>query len=63
MLAKGNDIVPIPGTKRIKYLDDNLGALNVTLIADELRQIDAILRLGVAAGQRYHAQAMKAIDK
>ena len=63
MLAKGDDIVPIPGTKRVKYLDDNLGAVNVRLSRDELAQIDALLPAGAAAGERYHAQAMKAIDR
>ena len=63
VLAKGEDIVPIPGTKRVKYLDDNLGAVNVRLSRDELAQIDALLPAGAAAGERYHAQAMKAIDR
>jgi aryl-alcohol dehydrogenase-like predicted oxidoreductase len=63
VLAKGEDIVPIPGTKRVKYLDDNLGAVNVRLSRDELAQIDALLPAGGAAGERYHAQAMKAIDR
>ena len=61
--AQGEDIVPIPGTKRVKYLDDNLGAVNVRLSRDELAQIDALLPAGAAAGERYHAQAMKAIDR
>jgi aryl-alcohol dehydrogenase-like predicted oxidoreductase len=63
VLAQGEDIVPIPGTKRVKYLDDNLGALNVRLSRDELAQIDALLPAGAASGERYHAQAMKAIDR
>jgi len=61
VLAQGEDIVPIPGTKRTKYLDENLGALTVTLTPDELRQIDAVLP--AVAGARYHAQAMQAIDR
>jgi aryl-alcohol dehydrogenase-like predicted oxidoreductase len=63
VLVQGNDIVPIPGTKRIKYLDDDLGALEVRLTAQELAQIDAVLPVGAASGERYHAQAMKAIDR
>src|SRR3954471_5068300 len=55
VLAQGEDIVPIPGTKRSKYLDENLGALNVTLTPEELRQINAILPAGAASGERYHA--------
>ena len=63
VLAQGEDIIPIPGTKRAKYLDDNMGAVKVKLSAEELRQIDAILPAGAAAGDRYHAMAMKAIDR
>jgi aryl-alcohol dehydrogenase-like predicted oxidoreductase len=63
VLAQGDDIVPIPGTKRVKYLDDNLGAVNVYLTADDLADIDAVLPAGAASGARYHAQAMQAIDR
>jgi aryl-alcohol dehydrogenase-like predicted oxidoreductase len=63
VLAQGEDIVPIPGTKRLEYLDDDLRALNVRLTGQELAQIDAVLPVGVASGERYHAQAMKAIDR
>jgi aryl-alcohol dehydrogenase-like predicted oxidoreductase len=63
VLAQGDDIVPIPGTKRVKYLDDNLAAVNVRLTADDLGQIDAILPAGAAAGERYSAPAMQAIDR
>ncbi len=55
--------MPIPGTKRLKYLDDNLGARNVQLTPEELSQIDAILPPGSASGDRYPAQAMQAIDR
>ena len=63
VLAQGKDIVPIPGTKRARYLDDNLAALQAQLTPEELAQIGALLPLGPAACDRYHAQAMKAIDK
>jgi aryl-alcohol dehydrogenase-like predicted oxidoreductase len=63
VLAQGQDVVPIPGTKRIKYLDDNLGAVKVALTPQELAQIDAILPAGAAAGDRYASHAMKAIDR
>jgi len=59
----GKDIVPIPGTKRAHHLDDNLGAITVHLTPEELAQIDAILPVGAAAGPRYNAQAMQAIDR
>jgi aryl-alcohol dehydrogenase-like predicted oxidoreductase len=63
VLARGNDVVPIPGTKRVKYLEENLGALAVPLTAEDLAQIDAVLPAGAASGERYPAQAMKAIDR
>jgi aryl-alcohol dehydrogenase-like predicted oxidoreductase len=63
VLAQGDDIVPIPGTKRVKYLDDNLGAVHVELTEDDLAQIDAILPAGAAAGARGPAQAMQTIDR
>ena len=61
VLAQGDDIVPIPGTRRVKYLDDNLGALNVTLSSTDLARIDKIAPKGVAAGPRYHEAGMKRI--
>jgi aryl-alcohol dehydrogenase-like predicted oxidoreductase len=63
VLAQGEDVVPIPGTKRLEYLGENLGAEAVRLTPRELSEIDAVLPLGAASGERYHAQAMKAIDK
>ena len=63
LLAQGEDIVPIPGTKRVKYLDDNLGAVTVTLTGDELRDIDKLFPVGVAAGERYAAGGMKMVDR
>ncbi len=62
VLAQGDDIVPIPGTKRLPYLKDNLGAVAVHLTEGELRQIDAVLPAGVTAGPRYHPQGMQAIN-
>ncbi len=53
VLHRGDDIVPIPGTKHVKYLEENAGALNVTLTEDEMRRIDEIAPLGVAVGDRY----------
>jgi aryl-alcohol dehydrogenase-like predicted oxidoreductase len=53
LLAQGDDIVPIPGTKRQKYLDENLGALDVHLTAAELARIDAAAPAGVTVGDRY----------
>ncbi|SIT11892.1 aldo/keto reductase [Alicyclobacillus vulcanalis] len=59
VMAQGNDIVPIPGTKRVKYLEENVGALQVSLTAEELREIDAIAPKGVAAGDRYPEANMR----
>ncbi len=53
VLAQGDDLVPIPGTKRIKYLDENIDALNVTLTPDDLRRIDEAAPVGATQGTRY----------
>jgi aryl-alcohol dehydrogenase-like predicted oxidoreductase len=63
LLARGADIVPIPGTKRRQYLEENVGALDVTLSAEEMRQIDEIAPRGVAAGPRYAEAAMRAVNR
>jgi len=62
VLAKGEDIVPIPGTKHIRYLDDNIGALEVKLSEADLQRLDDILPPGAAAGDRYHAAGMQTIN-
>ena len=58
VLARGEHIVPIPGTKRIRYLDENLGALDVALSVADLAAIDAIFPRDAAAGTRYQASMM-----
>jgi aryl-alcohol dehydrogenase-like predicted oxidoreductase len=63
VLAQGNDIVPIPGTKRRRYLEENIGALDVHLAPEELAEIDAILPAGAAAGSRYSAPGMRTISR
>jgi aryl-alcohol dehydrogenase-like predicted oxidoreductase len=63
VLAQGEDIVPIPGTKRRKYLEENIGALDVRLSADDLRRLDQILPPGAAAGTRYAAAQMQALGR
>ena len=62
VLAQGDDIIPIPGTKRRKYLDENIAALDVELTGDELRRLDDILPPGAAAGDRYHASGMQTVN-
>jgi aryl-alcohol dehydrogenase-like predicted oxidoreductase len=63
VLAQGEDIVPIPGTKRVRYLDENLGALAVRLTPADLERIDAVLPFGLASGDRYPAQSMTAVNR
>ena len=63
VLAQGEDIVPIPGTKHVKYLDQNIGALDVELSDEDLKRLDAILPPGAAAGERYHARGMEAVNR
>jgi aryl-alcohol dehydrogenase-like predicted oxidoreductase len=63
VLAQGDDMVPIPGTKRRRYLEENVGALDVTLTPEDLERIDEIAPRGVAAGDRYAAAAMKMLGR
>jgi aryl-alcohol dehydrogenase-like predicted oxidoreductase len=61
LLARGNDIVPIPGTKRKERLVENIGALSVKLTADDLAQISDSIPVGAAAGLRYPEGQMKSL--
>jgi aryl-alcohol dehydrogenase-like predicted oxidoreductase len=61
LLAQGEDVVPIPGTKRRKYLEENVGAIGVRLNAEDLHRIDEIAPQGVAAGTRY--SDMKTVNR
>ena len=63
VLAQGNDIVPIPGTKRRQYLEENVGALGIRLTPEELAEIDSLIPPGAAAGSRYSEPGMKAINR
>jgi aryl-alcohol dehydrogenase-like predicted oxidoreductase len=62
LLAQGEDTVPIPGTKQRRYLEENVGALNVELTRDDLEEIEEVAPKGVAAGERYHEAGMKTIN-
>jgi aryl-alcohol dehydrogenase-like predicted oxidoreductase len=62
LLAEGQDIVPIPGTKQRRYLEENVGALEVTLTASDLEEIEDVAPKGVAAGERYHEAGMRTIN-
>jgi aryl-alcohol dehydrogenase-like predicted oxidoreductase len=63
VLAQGDHIFPIPGTKRIKYLEENNGALNVNLTGKELKEIDSIAPKNVAAGMRYPQNFMSSVNR
>ncbi|MBV8907988.1 MAG: aldo/keto reductase [Sphingomonas sp.] len=63
VLAQGEDVVPIPGTKHVRYLDENIGALEVKLTDADLQRLDEILPPGAAAGQRYHERGMETVDR
>lgn len=63
VLAQGDDIVPIPGTRHVSRLEENVGALQVTLSAEDLRRIDAVAPKGVAAGERYTEAGMNAVNR
>ncbi|SHM54349.1 Predicted oxidoreductase [Pseudomonas asturiensis] len=63
VLAQGDEIIPIPGTKQRKYLESNVAAASVTLSEDELAQLDAIFPAeGAVAGERYGAESMKFLN-
>src|SRR5262252_1999202 len=62
VLAQGEDVVPIPGTKRLEYLEENLGALDVRLTPDDLALLDEVLPPGAAKGSRYPEAQMKAVQ-
>ncbi|HEV8225341.1 MAG TPA: aldo/keto reductase [Rubrobacteraceae bacterium] len=63
LLARGDDIVPIPGTKRRKYLEENAGAVDVTLTGEDLRRIEEAIPRGSAAGERYSEQMMRPVNR
>jgi aryl-alcohol dehydrogenase-like predicted oxidoreductase len=63
LLAQGNDIVPIPGTKRRKYLEENARAAGVTLTEDDLASIEEAMPRGSAAGERYGEEQMRAVGR
>ncbi|MBF2047635.1 MAG: aldo/keto reductase [Elainella sp. C42_A2020_010] len=63
LLAQGQDIVPIPGTKRRDYLEENVGAVAIELTPEELAQIDQVVPRQAAAGERYAASLMEAVNR
>ncbi|HSN19773.1 MAG TPA: aldo/keto reductase [Usitatibacter sp.] len=63
VLAQGEDVVPIPGTKHVKYLEENAKAAEIRLTPAELERIDAALPPGAAAGMRYPEQGMRTVNR
>jgi aryl-alcohol dehydrogenase-like predicted oxidoreductase len=63
VLAQGDDVVPIPGTRRIPNLEENVSALEVELTAEDLAAIDEVAPVGVAAGERYAPQGLRWLQR
>jgi aryl-alcohol dehydrogenase-like predicted oxidoreductase len=62
LLAQGEDVVPIPGTKQRRYLEENLRALEIELTRSDLEEIEEVAPKGVAAGERYHEAGMRTVN-
>jgi aryl-alcohol dehydrogenase-like predicted oxidoreductase len=62
VLAQGDDVVPIPGTKRRRYLEENVGALEVELTGEDLAAIEKVTPRGSVAGERYNPEMMAYVD-
>jgi len=63
VLAQGEDIIPIPGTKRRRYLQENVAALDVNLTSTDLAQIDEVAPRDAFAGLRYPEAAMQSVNR
>ena len=63
VLVQGKDLVPIPATKHVKSLEENIAAADIRLSPEEQREIDAIASKGVAAGTRYAEAGMKSVHR
>jgi aryl-alcohol dehydrogenase-like predicted oxidoreductase len=63
LLHQGDDVVPIPGTKRVRYLEEDVGAVDVALSDDQLRAVDELVPPGAAAGERYTEEMMAAVER
>jgi aryl-alcohol dehydrogenase-like predicted oxidoreductase len=62
LLAQGEDIVPIPGTKRVTFLEENIEAVSIRLTPQDLARIDEVAPQGAAAGTRYPEAGMKGVN-
>jgi aryl-alcohol dehydrogenase-like predicted oxidoreductase len=63
VLAQGDDVAPIPGTKHVRYLEENAGALDVRLTPEHLRALDDLFPPGVTAGDRYAESGMASVER
>ena len=63
LLHKGDDVVPIPGTKRRRYLEENLGAIDVELSGEDMAELNGMLRADIIAGSRYSQNRMVFVDR
>ncbi len=63
LLAKGEDIVPIPGTKRVTFLEEDIAALDIKLTPEEVEEIDEAVPPGAASGMRYPERGMKTVNR
>jgi aryl-alcohol dehydrogenase-like predicted oxidoreductase len=62
VFTRGDDMVPIPGTKRRKYLEENVASLEIHLTAEDMAELDAVAPKGIVAGNRYDAAGMRALN-
>lgn len=62
VLAQGEDVITIPGTKRIKYLEENIASENIQLTSNDLQDIETIMPAGIVSGTRYPAMFMDALN-
>jgi len=63
LLAQGEDVVPIPGTKRREYLEENVGAVTIELTDEDMRRIEEVAPVGAAAGERYNEAGMRTVNR
>ena len=63
LLSRGEDVIPIPGTKRRRYLEENVGAVELSLSPEEIAEVEAAVPRGSAAGGRYSAESLALVDR
>jgi aryl-alcohol dehydrogenase-like predicted oxidoreductase len=63
LLHQGDDVVPIPGTKRVRYLEENVAAADIELTPEQLAALDEAMPIGAAAGERYAPESMRSVER